>query len=91
MILAKNFKFLPSLCMANMKLEMMFGDVSECWEGHFDHIWRFSNLAGGHLGFFSKGLTYDFGQKFQISSKIMYGQHEATTPDKTVETIPSIF
>ena len=50
---------------------------SECWEGHFDHIWRFSNLAGGHLEFFPKGLTYDFGQKFQISSKFMYGQHEA--------------
>ena len=63
--------------MAKMKLEIMFGDVSECWEGHFDHIWRFSNLAGGHLGFFPKGLTYDFGQKFQISSKFMYGQHKA--------------
>ena len=35
-------KFLPSLCMANMKLEMMFGDVSECFEGHLDHIWTFS-------------------------------------------------
>ena len=55
MILGKIFKFLPSLCMANMKLEMMFGDVSECWKGHFDHIWRFSNLAGGHLGFFQRG------------------------------------
>ena len=26
---------------------------------------------------FPKGLTYDFGQKFQISSKFMYGQHKA--------------
>ena len=42
MILGKNFRFLPSLFMANTKLEMMFGDVSECWEDQFDHIWSFS-------------------------------------------------
>ena len=31
------------------------------------------NLVGGHLGFFSKGVAYNFGSKFQISSKSVYG------------------
>ena len=33
-----------------------------------------SNFDGGHLGFFPKGLAYDFGSKFQISSKLVHGQ-----------------
>ena len=33
-----------------------------------------SNCDGRHLGLFLKGLAYDFGSKFQISSKFVYGQ-----------------
>ena len=38
----QNERTFETPCMANMKLEMMFGDVFEWWEGHFDHMWRFS-------------------------------------------------
>ena len=33
-----------------------------------------SNDDGRHIRFFSKGLTCDFGSKFQIFSKCVYGQ-----------------
>ena len=29
-----------------------------------------SNFDGGHLGFFAKGFTHDFGSKCHISSKV---------------------
>ena len=35
-----------------------------------------SNLRSRHLGFFSKGLAYDFGSKFQISFNFVYGEIE---------------
>ena len=35
---------------------------------------KMSNLISRHLGFFPKGLAYDFGSKFQTSSKFVYGQ-----------------
>ena len=31
---------------------------------------RFSNFDGGHLGVFPKGLGYDFGAKYEISSSL---------------------
>ena len=31
---------------------------------------RFSNFDGGHLGVFPKGLAYDFGAKYEISSSL---------------------
>ena len=37
---------------------------------------RMSNLISRHLGFFSKGLAYDFGSKYQISLKFVYSQFE---------------
>ena len=33
-----------------------------------------SNLGSRHLGFFPKGLAYDCGPKFPISSKFVYGR-----------------
>ena len=65
-ILCQNFKCLGCLCMAKMNLEMMFGDVFECWGSYYDHIWRFSNLAEGHLGFYAKGLAFDLGQNLKF-------------------------
>ena len=35
---------------------------------------KISNLIGRHLGFFSKGLAFDFGSKFQISLKFLNSQ-----------------
>ena len=35
---------------------------------------RISNLISCHFGFFSKGLAFDFGSKFQISLEFVNGQ-----------------
>ena len=35
---------------------------------------KVSNLVTRHLGFFSKGLAYDFGSKFQVFLKFVYTQ-----------------
>ena len=35
---------------------------------------KISNLSSRHLGLFSRGLAYDFGFKFQISSKFVNGE-----------------
>ena len=40
-----------------------------------------SNLSSRHIGFLPNGLAYDFGSKFQISSKFVYGQ---TGPENDV-------
>ena len=44
-----------------------------CWSfrAKLNWFWRYikmSNLISRHFGFFPKGLAYDFGSKFQISS-----------------------
>ena len=35
---------------------------------------KISKLISRHLGFFSKGLVFDFGSKFQISLRFVNGQ-----------------
>jgi len=35
---------------------------------------KMSNLVSSHLGFFPKELAYDFGSKFQTTSKVVYSQ-----------------
>ena len=60
--------------MVTLDLEMKVGDVFKGWEGHPDHIWRFQMVMAAILDFFPKGLTCDFGSKFQIFSKCVYGQ-----------------
>ena len=55
MILGQNFKFLLSLCMLTLDLEMKVGDVFKGWEGHPDHIWRFQMMMAAILDFFPRG------------------------------------
>ena len=48
-----------------------------CFRVKWKWFWRYmriSNLISRHLGFFSKGLVFDFGSKFQISLKFVNGQ-----------------
>ena len=35
---------------------------------------KMSILISSHVGFFPQGLAYDFGPKFEISSKFVNGQ-----------------
>ena len=58
MVLGQNFKFLQSLYIVKLDLEIMFVDVLE-WN-KLNWFWRYmkmSNLISRLLGFFSKGLT----------------------------------
>ena len=52
-------------------------NICWCLRVKLTWFWRYmkmSNLISRHLGFFSKGLAYDFRSKFQTSSKFVYGQ-----------------
>ena len=52
-------------------------DVCWCFRVKSKSSWKnmkISNLISRHLGFFSKGLAYDFGWKFQISWQFVNGQ-----------------
>ena len=55
MILGQNFRFLKSLCMVKLDLEMMFIDVLESLRGHVDDIWRCQMLMAANLDFFQRG------------------------------------
>ena len=52
-------------------------DVCWCFNVKSKWFWQnmnMSDLISRHLGFFPKGLAYDFGSKFQISSEFLYSQ-----------------
>ena len=52
-------------------------DVCWCFNVKSKWFWQnmnMSNLISRHLGFFPKGLAYDFGSKFQISSEFLYSE-----------------
>ena len=63
MILGKNFKFLVTLSVVKMDLVMMSGDVFGSYQ-LIKTLYRDVNFGGRHLGFFPKGLAYDFVPKF---------------------------
>ena len=74
MIVGQNFKFLQSLCIVKLDLEITFVDVLEWSQSDPDDIWGCQIWSAAILDFFPKGLAYDFGSKFQTSSKFVYGQ-----------------
>ena len=66
-----------------ISLNFVYGEIEPgndvCWCFNLKSKWfwqnmNISNLIGRHLGFFPKGLAYDFGSKFQISSELLYSQ-----------------
>ena len=60
----------------DLKLRMLYLHSIRMFCAKFQLIWiNFQLLSGGHLGFFAKGYAFDFGSKFQISSKFVYGQN----------------
>ena len=74
MIVGQNFNFLQSLWIVKLDLEITFVDVLEWNQSDPDDIWRCQIWSAAILDFFPKGLAYDFGSKFQRSSKFVYGQ-----------------
>ena len=76
MIVGQNFKFLQSLCIVKLDLEITFVDVLEWSQSDPDDIWGYQIWSAAILDFFPKGLAYDFGSKYQISLKFVYSQFE---------------
>ena len=66
-----------------ISLNFLYGQMwpknDVCWcfrvkSKSFRQNMKISNFISRHLGFFSKGLAFDFGSKFQISFKFVNGQ-----------------
>ena len=65
MILVKNSNFLHGLFLFKIDPEMMFGDVLDRKEAFLDN--KYIYLICPKNRNFPKGLTHDFGQKFELS------------------------
>ena len=65
MIFVKNSNFLRCLFLLKIGLEMMFRHVLERKEALLEYKKCISESR--KTGYFPKGLTHDFGQKFQLS------------------------
>ena len=76
MIVGQNLKFLQSLYIVKLDLEIIFVVVLEWNQSNPDDIWGFQIWSAAILDFFPKGLAYDFGSKFKISFKFVYSQIE---------------
>ena len=70
MILGQNF---------HISIKSVFSEIrpgNDVWQWcrvctrSFSPYMEISNFDGGHLGFFAKGFTHDFGSKCHISSKV---------------------
>ena len=70
MILVENSNFLHGLFLLKIGPEMMFGDVLDRKEAFLDK--KICILYVRKMGNFPKGLTHDFGQKFQLSSLFVF-------------------
>ena len=66
-----------------ISLNFVYGQIEPgndvCWCFNVTSKWfwqnmNVSNFISGHFGFFLKGVSYDFGSKFQISSEFLYSQ-----------------
>ena len=76
MIVGQDFKFLQSLWIVKLDLEITFVDVLEWNQSDPDDIWGCQIWSAAILDFFPKELAYDFGSKYQISFKFVYRQFE---------------
>ena len=70
MILVKNSNFLHCLFLLKIGPEMMFGDVLDRKEAFLDK--KNMYLISPKNRKFPKGLTHDFGQKFEPSSLFVF-------------------
>ena len=74
MIVGQDFKFLQSLWIVKLDIEIPFVDVLEWNQSDPDDIWGCQIWSADILDFFPKGLAYDFGSKYQSSWKFVYGE-----------------
>ena len=65
MILVKKLKFFHLLCLSKIDQEKMFADV-------LDKKAAFKDFKNNCLRIFPKGLVHRFGQKFEISSTLIF-------------------
>ena len=70
MILVKNSMFLHCLFLLKIGPELMFGDVLERKEAFLDNKNKCPICPKNQN--FPKGLTHDFGQKFELSSFLVF-------------------
>ena len=73
MILVKNWKLLLALVLDKIGQEIMFDDYLVRKQALLDH--RKAVLQSDYIGFFSKGLTHDFGQNWEITSWFVFRQN----------------
>ena len=69
-LLVKNSMFLHCLFLFKIGPEIMFGDLLGRKEAFVDN--KICILYVQKIGNFPKGLTHDFGQKFQLSSLFVF-------------------
>ena len=70
MILVKELKFFHLLCLSKIEREKVFADVLEKKEAFKDYKSNF--LQKDKIRIFPKRLVHRFGQKFEISSTLVF-------------------
>ena len=73
MILVKKLKFFHLLCLSKIDREKVFADVLDKKEAFKDY--KTSVYEKRKIRIFSKRLVYRFGQKFEISSILIFMQN----------------
>ena len=70
MILVKKFKFFQFLCLSNIDREILFADVLDKRVAFKDY--KSNCLQKDKIRIFPKRLVNRFGQKFEISSTLVF-------------------
>ena len=73
MILVKKLKFFRLLCLSKIHREKVFADVLDKKEAFKDY--KTTVYEKRKIRIFPKGLIHRFGQKFEISSTLIFIQH----------------
>ena len=73
MILVKKLKFFLVLCLSKMDFEKVFADGLDKKIAFKDY--KNSCVRKRKIRIFSKGLVHRFGQKFEISSTLIFMQN----------------
>ena len=73
MILVKKLKFFHLLCLSKIHREKVFADVVDKKEAFKDY--KKTVYEKRKIRIFSKGLVHRFGEKFEISSTLIFVQN----------------
>ena len=74
MILVKKLKFFHLLCLSKIDREKVFADVLDKKKNPLQTI-KTTACGKRKMRIFSKGLVHRFGQKFEISSTLIFMQN----------------